>query len=178
MFGAIPGTAAVRSLNRRGPSISASATSSVQRSPTRARAASSGDAPATGAGGIGSSSVVWVLACHMQATGGRVDEAVRAGATLAEVARRSGPSVAGLGAGWGTGCAIVVADGLVLASARGARGGEVVVSFADGRRERAEVLGVDEDAGLAALAVATGAAAPLPWSPEAGTVGIGTPVIA
>ncbi len=107
-----------------------------------------------------------------------MDDAVRTGATLAEVARRSGPSVAGLGAGWGTGCGIVVADGLVLASARGARGGEVVVSFSDGRRERADVRGVDEDAGLAALAVATGSAAPLPWSPDAGAAGIGTPVIA
>ena len=107
-----------------------------------------------------------------------VDEAARLGEALAAVAEAAGPSVVGLGAGWGTGSGIVVRDGLVLASARGLRGGEVTVSFADGRRETAEPLGVDEDAGLAALAVPTGPAPALPWSPAAGEAGIGTPVVA
>ena len=43
MFGAMPDTASPSSLNRRGPSSSASTISRLQRSPTRSRAASRGD---------------------------------------------------------------------------------------------------------------------------------------
>src|SRR6266542_3788405 len=43
MFGAIPATSSWSSLKRRGPSRSASTTSSVQRSPTAASAAASGE---------------------------------------------------------------------------------------------------------------------------------------
>jgi S1-C subfamily serine protease len=66
---------------------------------------------------------------------------------------------------------------VAVASARSVRG-EVTVAFADGRREPGEVLGVDEDAGLAAVGVATGDARPLAWAPDAGAAGIGTPVVA
>jgi serine protease Do len=107
-----------------------------------------------------------------------MDEAARLGAAIAAAAERAGPSVVGLGTGWGSGCGIVIRDGLALAAARSVRGGAVSVAFADGRREPAEVLGIDDDAGLAAVAVATEGAPPVSWSPDAAAAGIGTPVVA
>jgi serine protease Do len=106
-----------------------------------------------------------------------VEEATRLGAAISGAAGRSGRSVIGLGAGWGSGCGIVVREGVAVASARSVRGGDVTVAFADGRREPGEVLGVDEDAGLAAVAVATGDVRPPAWTPDAAAAGIGTPVV-
>ena len=76
--------------------------------------------------------------------------------TIAGVAERVGPSVVGLGRGWGHGSGVVIADGQVLTSAHNLRREEVTVSFHDGRRERAELVGSDADLDLAVLAVDTG----------------------
>ena len=62
---------------------------------------------------------------------------------IAGAAERVGPSVVGLGRGWGHGSGVVIADGHVLTSAHNLRRDEVTVSFADGRRETATVAGVD-----------------------------------
>jgi serine protease Do len=111
---------------------------------------------------------------------------------IAGAAERVGPSVVGLGRGWGHGSGVVIADGHVLTSAHNIRRDEVTVSFADGRRERATVAGVDADNDLAVLAVDTGDAPPVAWEPagaeDASTeaadaagraeLGIGTPVVA
>ena len=111
---------------------------------------------------------------------------------IAGAAERVGPSVVGLGRGWGHGSGVVIADGHVLTSAHSLRRDEVTVSFADGRREIATVAGVDTDNDLAVLAVDTGDAPPVAWEPAGGDsageaasgggspaeLGIGSPVIA
>jgi serine protease Do len=97
---------------------------------------------------------------------------------IAGAAERVGPSVVGLGRGWGHGSGVVIADGHVLTSAHNLRRDEVTVSFADGRRETASVAGLDTDNDLAVLAVDTGDAPPVSWEPADAGVGIGSPVVA
>ena len=108
---------------------------------------------------------------------------------IAGAAATVGPSVVGLGRGWGHGSGVVIADGHVLTSAHNLRRDEVTVSFADGRRETATVAGVESDLDLAVLAVDTGDAPPVRWEPagdraagasasENAAPGIGTPVVA
>ncbi len=97
--------------------------------------------------------------------------------TIAGVAERVGPSVVGLGRGWGHGSGVVIAEGQVLTSAHNLRREEVTVSFHDGRRERAELAGSDADLDLAVLVVDTGDAPPVPWEPG-DAPGIGAPVLA
>ena len=98
--------------------------------------------------------------------------------TIAGAAETVGPSVVGLGRGWGHGSGVVIADGHVLTSAHNLRRDETTVSFADGRRETGTVAGVDSDLDLAVLAVDTGDAPAVRWEPDAGEPGIGTPVVA
>ena len=97
--------------------------------------------------------------------------------TIAEVAARVGPSVVGLGRGWGLGSGVVIAEGQVLTAAHNLRRDELTVVFADGSRETAEVAGVDPDLGLAVLSVATGDAPAVTWEP-ADEPGIGSAVVA
>jgi serine protease Do len=97
--------------------------------------------------------------------------------TIAGVAERVGPSVVGLGRGWGHGSGVVIAEGQVLTSAHNLRREEVTVSFHDGRRERAELAGSDADLDLAVLVVDTGDAPPVRWEPG-DAPGIGAPVLA
>ena len=92
-------------------------------------------------------------------------------------AERVGPSVVGLGRGWGLGSGVVIADGRVLTNAHNLRRGEVAVTFADGRRATGEVAGVDRDLDLAVLSVDTEDAPAITWEPD-GAPAIGTPVIA
>ena len=90
-----------------------------------------------------------------------------------------GPSVVGLGRGWGRGSGVVTAPGVVLTNAHVLRGEEVAVAFADGRTEHGRVAGADPDLDLAAIAVDTGDAPPIAWDPERpGAVAIGEPVFA
>ena len=98
---------------------------------------------------------------------------------VAGAAEAVGPSVVGLGRGWGRGSGVVTAPGIVVTNAHVLRGEEVAVAFADGRTEHGRVAGVDPDLDLAAIAVETGDAAPIGWEPERATeVGIGEPVFA
>jgi serine protease Do len=97
--------------------------------------------------------------------------------TIAGAAETVGPSVVGLGRGWGHGSGVVIADGHVLTSAHNLRRDETTVSFADGRRETGTVAGVDSDLDLAVLAVDTGDVPAVRWEPAAG-LGIGAPVVA
>lgn len=99
------------------------------------------------------------------------------GRTVTEVAGRVGPSVVGLGRGWGTGSGVVVADGRVLTSAHNLRDEEVTVSFHDGRQATARVAGTDADFDVAVLEVDTGEAPALSWEPGEAAP-IGTPVVA
>jgi serine protease Do len=98
---------------------------------------------------------------------------------VAGAAEAVGPSVVGLGRGWGRGSGVVTAAGVVLTNAHVLRGEEVAVAFADGRTELGRVAGADADLDLAAIAVDTGDAPAVAGDPERpGAVGIGEPVIA
>src|SRR5215218_695347 len=92
-------------------------------------------------------------------------------------AERVGPSVVGLGRGWGPGSGVVIADGRVLTNAHNLRREEVTVAFADGRRETGRVVASDPDLDLGAVEVDTGDAPLVVWEPN-GQPGIGSPVVA
>src|SRR5215208_8523385 len=95
---------------------------------------------------------------------------------VSDAAERVGPSVVGLGRGWGWGSGVITAAGTVLTNAHVLRGDEVAVSFADGRTEHGRVAGADADLDLAAIAVDTGDAPAVAWDPDRpGSVGIGEP---
>ncbi len=96
-----------------------------------------------------------------------------------ETAGRVGPSVVGLGRGWGRGSGVVIAPGRVLTCAHVLRGDEVAVTFGDGRTEHGRVTGADADYDLAVIEVETGDAAPVTWEPAAaGELSLGAPVFA
>ena len=97
--------------------------------------------------------------------------------SIASAAERVGPSVVGLGRGWGRGSGVVVGDGLVLTNAHNLRDDEVTVTFADGRRETGTVSGADVDADVAVIAVDTGDAPAVEWAEETAPA-IGTAVYA
>jgi serine protease Do len=96
---------------------------------------------------------------------------------IATAAERVGPSVVGLGRGWGLGSGVVIGEGHVLTSAHNLRRDGVTVSFADGGRERAEVAATDPDLDLAVLEVDTGDSPSIEWEPG-DRPEIGTPVLA
>ena len=78
---------------------------------------------------------------------------------IAGAAERVGPSVVGLGRGWGLGSGVVIGDGHVLTNAHNVRREQVTVVFADGRRETGEWTAADPDLDLAVISVDTGDAA-------------------
>ena len=94
-----------------------------------------------------------------------------------DAAKNVGPSVVGLGRGWGRGSGVVYEPGHVLTCAHVLRGDEVAVTFADGRTEHGKVAGADPDLDLAVVAVETGDAPAVQWDPAL-TVEIGAPVLA
>jgi serine protease Do len=97
--------------------------------------------------------------------------------TISEVVARVGPSVVGLGRGWGFGSGVVIGDGQVLTAAQNLRREELTVVFADGGRETAAPGGVDPDLGLAVLSVPTGDLPAVTWEP-ADEPAIGAAVVA
>jgi len=99
--------------------------------------------------------------------------------TVRKVAEAVGPSVVGLGRGWGRGSGVVIEDGLVLTCAHVLRGGEVAVTFGDGRTADGRVAGADADLDLAVVAVETGDAPAVAWEPaRVDALGHGAPVLA
>lgn len=96
---------------------------------------------------------------------------------ISNAATRLGPSVVGLGRGWGTGSGAIVAADRVLTSAHNLRHDEVSVTFADGRRETGRVAGVDADLDLAVIEASTGELPALAWASDPAP-GIGAPVLA
>jgi S1-C subfamily serine protease len=95
-------------------------------------------------------------------------------AAVATIADRVGPSIVGIGRGT-RGSGVVIADGIVLTNAHNLRGDEVTVTFADGRRTRGTVAGVDGDGDLAVVTVDTAGAATVEWG-DGTELTIGTPV--
>ncbi len=96
---------------------------------------------------------------------------------ISGAAERLGPSVVGLGRGWGLGSGVIVGKDRVLTNAHNLRRDEVSVTFSDGTREPGKVLGVDADLDLAVLEVLTNGRPPLEWA-ESAEPGIGTPLVA
>src|SRR3954447_12207308 len=126
---------------------------------------------------LGPSHPPWYSDLRFASNEGEVMSALaEASELIAAAAVAAGPSVVGLGPGWRGGTGVVVADGRVLTAAHNLRGDRTGVVFADGRRERAEVAGIDRDLDLAVLAVDTGEVAPLEAAGEVG--GIGSVVVA
>src|SRR5436305_7887583 len=98
--------------------------------------------------------------------------------SIESVVERVGPTVVGLGRGWGRGSGVVTAPGTVLTTAHSLRGETVTVTFGDGRSETGTVAGVDMDADVAIVSVDTGDVEPLDWAPDVDAVGIGRAVFA
>jgi serine protease Do len=98
---------------------------------------------------------------------------------VVEAAERVGPSVVGLGRGWGRGSGVVVETGRVLTNAHVLRGEEVAVTFAGGDTAHGRVAGADADLDVAAIAVDTGAAPAIAWEDElTAGISLGAPVFA
>ena len=98
--------------------------------------------------------------------------------SIESVVERVGPTVVGLGRGWGRGSGVVTAPGTVLTNAHNLRGETVTVTFGDGRSETGTVAGVDMDADVAIVSVDTGAVDAVEWAPDVDAVGIGAAVFA
>ncbi|HYZ52914.1 MAG TPA: trypsin-like peptidase domain-containing protein [Streptosporangiaceae bacterium] len=98
-------------------------------------------------------------------------------ASIVRLAEGAGPSVVGIGQRWGAGSGIVLGNGRVLTNAHNVRGGQVMVTFADGRTAEGSVAGHDIDADLAVIEADTGEAPALPWATGA-PARIGMPVFA
>jgi serine protease Do len=96
---------------------------------------------------------------------------------IGEVARRVGPSVVGLGRGWGHGSGVVVGEGRVLTNAHNLRREQVTVVFADGRRATGDVAATDPDLDLAVVKADTGDSPSVTWDPG-DPPAIGAPVLA
>src|SRR5918999_1484450 len=96
---------------------------------------------------------------------------------IAGVAERVGPSVVGLGRGWGHGSGVVIGEGRVLTNAHNLRRDQVTVVFADGRRATGDVAAADPDLDLAVVEVDTGDAPAITWEPGDAPA-IGAPVLA
>src|SRR4051794_4861736 len=97
--------------------------------------------------------------------------------TVREAASSVGPSVVGLGRGWGRGSGVGIAEGAVLTTAHNLRGEELTVVFADGRQAAGTVAGVDPEGDLAVVRVDTGDAPAVEWGvPE--ELGFGSVVVA
>jgi serine protease Do len=100
-------------------------------------------------------------------------------AAVTGVAERVGPSVIGLGRGWGRGSGVVIADGRVLTNAHVLRGDEVAVRRTDGEVAHGRVAGHDADLDVAVIEVDTGGAPAVAWDPAiVADVSAGQPVFA
>ena len=99
-------------------------------------------------------------------------------AAIQDAATRFGPTVVGLGRGWGVGSGVVIGPGRVLTNAHNLRHDEATVTFADGRRETGKVAGVDSDLDVAVLDVDTADIEPLDWADDAPEPTIGRAVVA
>ena len=97
--------------------------------------------------------------------------------TVGSVATKAGPSVVGIGGGWGHGSGVVITEGNVLTNAHNVRGDQVTVVFADGRTATGEVTGADLDGDLAVVSVDTTGAPAIEWQP-ADAPSVGTAVFA
>jgi serine protease Do len=99
------------------------------------------------------------------------------GASIRQLAAGAGTSVVGVGQRWGAGSGIVLGEGKVLTNAHNVRGGQVTVTFADGRTAEGDVAGHDVDGDLAVISVDTGGVPALAWA-DGTAAELGMPVFA
>jgi serine protease Do len=99
-------------------------------------------------------------------------------AVIAAVAEAVGPSVVGVGQRWAVGSGVVVEPGAVLTNAHNIRGGEVDITFFDGRRSSGRAAGTDVDGDVAVVATDTAGAPSVAWPETAAALDLGTPVFA
>src|SRR5918999_4800929 len=95
---------------------------------------------------------------------GLLDELERA---VMDAADRVGPSVVGLGRGWGRGSGVVIGAGRVLTNAHVLRGEEVAVRRSDGEIALGRVAALGDALDIAVVAVDTGGAPAVEWDPAA-----------
>jgi S1-C subfamily serine protease len=96
-----------------------------------------------------------------------------------QAAAQAGPSLAGLGRGWGRGSGVVVAPNRLLTVAHVLRDRDrATLRFPGGRIEDGRVVGLDLDADLAVLEADTGDAPPVPLAHEDARPAIGDVVVA
>jgi len=86
---------------------------------------------------------------------------------ISAVAERVGPALVGIGSRQ-RGSGVVIGEGRVLTNAHNIRGDEVTVSFADGRRTRGQLAGIDVDGDLAVISVDTAGSTAPDWADGAG----------
>ena len=96
------------------------------------------------------------------------------GSSVSAVATSVGPSIVGVGRHV-RGSGVVIADGLILTNAHNLRGGEVTLTFADGRTTVGTVSGVNGDGDLAVVSADTAGAPSIGWALDAG-LGVGSAV--
>jgi serine protease Do len=97
-------------------------------------------------------------------------------AAAGRVATAAGGAVVRIGRAEGRGAGVVIGPGLVVTSAHNLRGEETTVTFPDGRTATGALKGADGDGDVAVLAVDTGDAPSINWSPD--EVPLGAPVFA
>jgi serine protease Do len=96
---------------------------------------------------------------------------------IGQVVDRVGPTVVGLGRGWG-GSGVVIGPGRVLTNAHNVRHDQVTVTFADGRRADGRVAAADGDLDIAVIEVDTAEVPSIEWDSETATPAIGRTVLA
>ena len=97
---------------------------------------------------------------------------------VARVAGQAGPSVVGIGRGWGLGTGVIVGEGLGLTNAHNVGSQEVGVVFADGRAATGHVAGADVDGDLAVLRVDSEGAPPIAWAADTAAPAVGSVIVA
>lgn len=99
------------------------------------------------------------------------------GSAIGAVAERVGPAVVGVGERWRGGCGVVIGHDRVVTNAHNVGEDGATLTFADGRTERARLVGIDPDGDLAVLEAPTGDAPALAPG-DAAVPSIGSPVVA
>lgn len=96
---------------------------------------------------------------------------------IKEVADKVGPSVVGIGGGWGVGSGVVIAPGAVLTNAHNLRGDRTSVVAGPGHSTQARVAGSDAEGDIAILRI-DGEHPAIEWGAREPKIDIGTPILA
>jgi serine protease Do len=92
-------------------------------------------------------------------------------AAIASVAEKVGASAVRVGGGWRGGSGVVIGPGAILTNAHNVRSDEISVTFADGRKQRGKIAGIDVDGDLAVISADTGDAPAIEWANTQSEIG-------